>query len=120
MILLECIHADAGGALLWGLGCVLRMRRRYLAVLLFAALGFGQRLQQKTAAFQSHGTRVTIDEYDSRPPDGDNGTVILLYGSGGLQSNAIPYADQARRIARMGYWVCLPHYLDVTRGRANE
>ena len=96
------------------------MCARRLAVLLCAVLGFGQTLQHKTTTFQSGGARVTIDEYRSRVSTTDAAAVVLLYGSGGVQSSAIRYTDEARLFARRGYWVYLPHYLEVTRRSASE
>lgn len=46
--------------------------------------------------------------------------VILLYGSGGIRSSAVPQAEEARLFARRGFRVYLPHYLDVTGGRAGD
>lgn len=106
------------GALL--LDCWLKMRARHLAVLLCAFLGFGQTLQHKTTIFQTGGARVTIDEYKSRVSATNAAAVVLLYGSGGVQSSAIRYTDEARLFAHWGYWVYLPHYLEVTHGRASE
>ena len=65
------------------------------------------------------GARMKIDEYDPPEPNSNGTAVILLYGSGGLKSSAFNYSDEARQIARMGYPVYLPHYLDATHGSAN-
>lgn len=62
---------------------------------------------------------MKIDEYGAPEPNSNGAAVILLYGSGGLQSSAFNYPDEARQIARMGYAVYLPHYLDATHGSAN-
>src|ERR1019366_4283198 len=96
------------------------MHVRRLGVLLCAVSGFGQPLLHKTTTFRSREARVTIEEYASRAPATDAAAVILLYGSGGVRSSAVPYADEARLFARMGCRVYLPHYLDVTRGHAND
>lgn len=87
-------------------------------VLLCALSGVGATLRHRTTTFQTRGTKVTIDEYSSRATTTD-AAVILLYGSGGVQS-AVPYVEQARLFAGAGRCVYLPHYLDVTRGSARE
>lgn len=61
---------------------------------------------------------MAIEEYASRAQTTDAAAVILLYGSGGVQPSAVPYAEEARLFAHLGYWVYLPHYLDVTGGHA--
>ncbi|MGA2601254.1 MAG: alpha/beta fold hydrolase [Bryobacteraceae bacterium] len=72
------------------------------------------------SALANAGARVKIDEYDPPEPNSNGAAVILLYGSGGLRSPAFNYPDEARQIARMGYPVYLPHYLDATHGSAND
>jgi dienelactone hydrolase len=74
----------------------------------------------KTASMQSSGARVTIEEYAPRTPGTGDGAVVLLYGSGGLESSAVPSAEEARGLARSGCRVYVPHYLDATRGRATD
>jgi carboxymethylenebutenolidase len=96
------------------------MHVRRLAVLVCAVSGFGQPLWHKTTTFHSRRGRATIEEYASRAPTTDAAAVILLCGSGGVQSSAVPYADEARLFAHTGYRVYLPHYLDVTRGHASD
>jgi dienelactone hydrolase len=63
---------------------------------------------------------VTIEEYAPCTPGTGDGAVVLLYGSGGLESPAVPYAEEARRLARSGCRVYVPHYLDATGGRATD
>ncbi len=91
-----------------------------LAVLLCAACGFGQTIRHKTVACQTAGARVAIEEYASRTSTPEAAALILLYGSGGARSPALPYTEEARRFAGLGLRVFLPHYLDVTRGSASE
>ena len=95
------------------------MHLRCIAVLLGAVSGFGQPLLHSTAAFRSRGAAATIEKYASRTPVADAAAVVLLYGSGGTRSE-VPYAKEARLFARLGFRVYLPHYLDVTAGRAND
>jgi carboxymethylenebutenolidase len=93
---------------------------RSLAVLLCAVSGVGGNPRHKTAILQSRGVRIAIDEYLSRVATKDAAAVILLYGSGGVRSSALPYDGQARLFAAGGRSVYLPHYLDVTRGSTRE
>jgi dienelactone hydrolase len=73
-----------------------------------------------STTFQSGGARVAIDEYSNAAGATETVAVILLCGSGGLSSSAVPYTKLAKLFARRGRRVYLPHYLDVTHGSASD
>ena len=68
----------------------------------------------------SQAREVEMEEYTSHAAIADVPVIVLLCGSGGVQSPNMPFESQARLFANQGYRVYLPHYLDVTHGSPRD
>jgi dienelactone hydrolase len=88
-----------------------------LLLILFAP---PSRADRKLTQFESQARRIVIEEYASPATPANAPVIVLLSGSGGVESTNMPYAAQARRFADQGYRVYLPHYLDVTKGSPRD
>jgi dienelactone hydrolase len=84
-------------------------------VLLIAPLLLSARSRHATVFFTAHGTRIAVDEYFAPPRTPDRGSVVILCGSGGLNS-PFPYVEEAKTLSAAGRTVFLPHFLDATKG----
>lgn len=72
---------------------------------------FGANVQSTSAAFQSGGRSISVQEFVPTKA-GRYPAVLALYGSGGMREG---WADQpARLLAGQGYSVFLVHYFDRT------
>lgn len=72
---------------------------------------FGTDVQMASAAFQSGGRSITVQEFLPAAP-GRYPAVLALYGSGGIREG---WADQpSKLLAAQGYSVFVVHYFDRT------
>jgi dienelactone hydrolase len=77
-------------------------------------------IHRKVSSFVSQAKEVEMEEYASTAAIADVPVIVMLSGSGGVQSPNMPFESQARLFANQGYCVYLPHYLDVTHGSPGD
>src|SRR5580693_3425890 len=87
-----------------------------LVVLVLVPQLFAADIQRTVSSFVSQAREVEIEHYSSNGAITNVPVIVMLSGSGGLQSPNMPFQSQARLFANDGYRVFLPHYLDVTHG----
>jgi dienelactone hydrolase len=91
-----------------------------LVVLVLVPQLFAANIQRTVSSFVSQAREVEIDEYSSNAAVGDVPVIVMLSGSGGIQSPNMPFDSQARLFANQCCRVFLPHYLDVTHGSPSD
>lgn len=87
----------------------------YVVVLaaLFTVGGQAQQVDFSTQTYASHKTPIVVERFAMALP-GRRPAVILLYGASGLTGGPETLREYARKLARAGYVVFLPHYFDAT------
>lgn len=91
-----------------------------LMVLLGGVQLFAIDIHRTASSFVSQAREVEMEEYSSNAANADVPVMVMLSGSGGVQSPNMPFESQARLFASGGYRVYLPHYLDVTHGSPRD
>jgi dienelactone hydrolase len=81
---------------------------------------FASDIHRTVSSFVSQAREIEMEEYASEAAIADVPVIVMLSGSGGVQSPNMPFDSQARLFASGGYRVYLPHYLDVTHGSPGD
>lgn len=91
----------------------------FFPFLLFLAFPSWSAVRDPRVALMSGGAKIQVEEYCDGLASSAR-VVIFLHGSGGPQSENLPYRDELRRLRSEGYCVFVPHYLGATRGSAAD
>jgi dienelactone hydrolase len=68
----------------------------------------------------SGGKKIQLEEFCRSPSPAMPAAVIFLHGSGGPDSANLPYVVEEQDLAKQGYCIYVPHFLDSTGGRADN
>jgi dienelactone hydrolase len=85
------------------------------AVLLPCLLLSSAHIQKRNFFIVSSGKHLKLEERCGAPT-APAAAAIFLHGSGGPQSENLPYLDEVQDLAKQGYCVYILHYLDATGG----
>ncbi len=85
------------------------------AVLLPGLSISGTRPQKRNFFIVSSGKHLNVEERCGAATS-PTAAAIFLHGSGGPESEHLPYLDEVQDLAKQGYCVYILHYLDATGG----
>ena len=109
-------------AVSWIIVSVGRITLRYVIATMSCLVAQHARSEvvHSSTSFLSGQLKIHIDEYHSKGANPSRTAIVMLCGSGGLESPAMPYRDEATALAERGYDVYVPHYLDATSGSVGD
>jgi pimeloyl-ACP methyl ester carboxylesterase len=75
----------------------------------------GSRVRSQNTIFRSNGKNIRLEVHCGSSTPALPAAVIFLHGLGGESAN-LPHTDEEKDLAKRGYCVYMPHYLDSTGG----
>jgi dienelactone hydrolase len=77
-------------------------------------------IHRTVSSIATSAGELEMEEYASGAAIADVPVIVLLSGSGGVQSPNMPFESQAQLFAGGGYRVYIPHYMNVTHGSPRD